>query len=221
MVQHFPISHRRITDFDLCARQFQHKHILKDVPPSKGPHLDRGNAIDAALTQAVKTGIVPPGLEHMRKIILAIYLREGETHTQLELALTWGLKECDWFDQAHVWFRAKFDMLMFDGDVCTVIDWKTGQIREDSKQLERYAFAVFAAWPFVNTVKTIYAWVDHKTISPPAIYTRAADYERIGRDIVGRSKIIDAAINAKEFGPTKNDKCKWCPVLPAMCEFKP
>jgi len=217
---HFALSHSRLNDFGMCGRMFQHKHILKDVPPPSGPQLDRGNEVDEALTKAVKTGLVPPSLEHMRKIILALYVREGETHTQLQLALTWGLKECDWFDTRNSWFRAKFDVIMFDCDVCTIIDWKTGRIREDSKQLERYAFAVFAAWPFVNTVKTIYAWVDHKTISPPAVYTREGDYFRIGKEVVGLSKIVDEAIATNEFPPKKNDKCKWCPVLPAMCEFK-
>jgi hypothetical protein len=79
----------------------------------------------------------------------------GDKLCEYKMGLTSDLQACGFFDE-NVWFRGVADLVIINGEVARVIDYKTGKSSEyaDVKQLELMALAIFKHFPKVRKVKT-------------------------------------------------------------------
>ena len=57
-----------------------------------------------------------------------------------------------WWDD-DAWFRTKIDVLVLNGPMAVVADWKTGKHRPDFFQMELFAIQVFKHYPDIETVR--------------------------------------------------------------------
>jgi hypothetical protein len=75
-----------------------------------------------------------------------------------KMGINTKLKKCDFFDP-KVFGRAIADFLVVDNDVAWCIDWKTGKVKPDNRQLKLFAIFVFTEFPYVNEVHTSFEWL--------------------------------------------------------------
>lgn len=226
------LSWSRLSDYNQCPLKFKLKYLEKNPifqeDGSKSPHLVRGSNVHKALEDYVVQRTTP-GME-----VKVTSLPEVESskpfadrfidgyqqvipETQISINIDW--KRVEWFDKSS-YYRAIFDMIAINPDHVVIVDWKTGKIRDydggpsGKGQLHLSAAIALSLWPEVPKVTTVYAYVDHKQTLPkhftqddrePLVAHFVKEHEKVNED--------------KEFKPTPNDFCRWCPATRAMCPY--
>ena len=122
------------------------------------------------------------------------------------------LEPCDFFDK-DVWFRGVADLLIIDGGLAHIIDYKTGKSAQyaDVKQLELMALAVFKHFPQVEKAKAGLAFVVCEDFVK-ANYDKEASSTMWLKWIQELDRLA-VAYDKQVWNPKPNFTCrKFCPV---------
>lgn len=86
----------------------------------------------------------------------------GDVATECEMAVDAEFRPSSWFDPT-TWLRAKIDVRCLNRAKghALAIDWKTGKIKPEYEQLGITAGVIFATYPNINVVDTMYVWLGH------------------------------------------------------------
>jgi len=89
----------------------------------------------------------------MKPVLEALKARDGEKHCEMRLGLTQDLEPCD-FTSKHVWWRGIVDLVIINGDMAWIIDYKTSKSAKyaDKGQLELMALATFKYFPKIKKI---------------------------------------------------------------------
>jgi len=150
-----PWSYSKLKAFDTCPKQFYHTHILKEFPYQENEATRYGNEFHTAAEKHIRDGEpLPKKFAFAQKVLYSLQAKDGEKLCEKKFGITEDLTACD-FDAPDVWFRGIADLLILDGDLAWVIDYKTGKSARyaDAGQLELMALAVFAHYPQVLRVR--------------------------------------------------------------------
>ena len=212
-----PLSHSysSLNQFDNCPRQYEFQRITKEVKPSFGEASMYGTRIHDQLDARIKGTPLPEESAKYEVLVKAFEDLPGEIHGEQEMTLNIKLEPTGWWDD-DAWFRAKIDVLVLNGPVAVMGDWKTGKHRPNFTQLEIFATMIFKHYPEVQRVKSCFIWlkdmlVDHKT------YERrqeAALWNRLMTSI----RRIEAALEEDNWPAKPSGLCPWCPAK-HLCEF--
>lgn len=219
-------SFSRWKDYEQCPAKAKYKHVLRMKEPSS-PAMERGTAIHKMCEDYIN-GVLEHLPEELKKFEDSMnYLRTLKLENDaLDLILTpvigledsWTFKEdwtvTTWNDWISAWLRVKIDLnFSVEKGVLRIIDWKTGQYREDEVgqymlQLELYALAALLTMPDIHTVIPKLAFIDHGVVHP-------IEDKKWVRDQLGSIKKswlsrIAPMMNDTSFLPKPNSKCKWC-----------
>lgn len=226
------LSYSRISDYRQCPLKFKLKYLNKDPmfkeDESKSPHLVRGSNVHKALENYIvkKTSgqtIINPGslpeVESTKPLIDKFVASYETVIPESQIAVNSDWQRVEWFDRS-AYMRAIFDFIAIRPSDIVIGDFKTGKLRDyegtDEKpgQLHLSAAIALQMWPTVPQIHTMYLYVDHKT---PIVKT----FTQNDREpLVKKFTEEHAAINAdKEFKPTVNEFCKWCPATRSVCPF--
>lgn len=216
-------SWSRLSCFEECPKKFQHMNILKDVPFVSSAAMDRGKSIHQSLEDNVLLGTpLPDILEHMKGLLNGIRAAQGaELIVESKLAFDESMNRTGYFAK-DVWLRVIMDLAIVERERkrATILDWKTGKVKEYSDQLALCAMAGFAIWPEVDEITTAYMWVDHAPQKTQAHFTRD-QYESLLLKFGDRSEMIQLTVEAGSWNATPNQYCKWCPLTKHQCMHKP
>ncbi len=213
-------SYSRLNDYRTCPLKAKLKHVDKIKEPSSAP-MQRGSDIDKMAEDYVagKLKKLPDELELFTEEF--VYLRS--INKRVALQQQWAIdakwNPVDWFDSS-VWYRGKADaqVLSEDGETLTVIDFKTGKIREGYKeQLEIYAFMGFLYGDDnIKVVRPEIWYTDQGVLLPdpedkgtyplPEEFTRK-DIPKLKRKMINLPKKMLAD---RTFAPTPSRLCGWC-----------
>jgi hypothetical protein len=202
----------RLESFESCPKKFYHLTVAKDVvePPTEA--IKWGHTVHTAFEDLVRDGTpLPDSMKHWAGIAKQLLQLKGEKYTEQKMALTAAFLPAPWED---AWTRGIADLLVIDGAVATVIDYKTGK-RKPTEQLSLYAAYVFAAYPGVQTVKTAFIWLKEKKIDREA-FTRE-QLPQIWQSFLPRIRRLEIAYVKDVWAPKPSGLCRgWCPVK--QCE---
>ena len=100
--------------------------------------------------------------------------------------------------------------------IANIVDYKTGRPKDDDTQLAINAGLIFASYPQVVGVNTIFVWTEYDD-TMHSYYTHNS-IKQVWDNIRPRVEKLKAATLAQQFPPIKGKLCRqWCPVT--TCEF--
>lgn len=218
-----PVSFSKMMDYETCPRQYEAKHVLKTVKFQQNEAAKWGDYVHKCLENYIRYGTPLPSNAKMYQAYAdAIYAKWPDAQqviAERQIALNPYLMETGYFD-GDVWIRAKLDVTVLRSGEAIVLDWKTGKIKDDPKQLMFYALLVMCLYPDVQRVRAGFVWLKDGVMSPPATFHRNQFDQMLGVWVGKYTKIKDAH-ESGVFPPRPSGLCNgWCDVT--SCEhWKP
>lgn len=211
-----PWSFSKMMTFETCPRQYEAKYVLKSVPFVQNEAAKWGDDVHKALENNLRYGMeMPSNMAMYQRFADAVRRFSGEIVAERQVAVNPHLMETGYFD-GDVWVRAKIDVTIINGNKAKVLDWKTGKMKDDPKQLMFYALLVFIMHPQVEEVQAGFVWLKDGVVTPPATFRK----EQFGQMLsmwVSKYNALKEAHNIGVFPPRPSGLCKgWCEVT--SCE---
>lgn len=141
--------------FQQCPKKYYHLRVAKDVKEPETEAILYGKRVHEAAEFYISKGTpLPTPFEQFKDVLDMLKEMPGDKLCEYKMGLTSDLQACGFFDE-NVWFRGVADLVIINGEVARVIDYKTGKSSEyaDVKQLELMALAIFKHFPKVRKVK--------------------------------------------------------------------
>lgn len=208
-------SYSSLKTFQQCPKKYFHLKIAKDVENEGGEAANYGKLVHKAAEDYIRDGTpIPKQFQYMVPILDALIKIPGKKFCEIELGIAKkdGKFVACKFDAPNYWWHGIADLLIVDGGVAWLVDYKTSKNAKyaDTKQLDLLAAAVFLHFPGVLEIKSALAFVVSN------------EFVRKEHDRVMRHKYIDAmkpeldrleaAVENKVWNPISGPLCKFCPV---------
>lgn len=226
------LSWSRLSDYNQCPLKFRFKYIDKNAKfkedESASPHLVRGSNVHKALENYVvqKTSDQPvkitslPEVEQTKPFADRLLANYSTVIPETQIAINKNWERVEWFAR-DAYYRAIFDLIAIRPDHIAVIDWKTGKIRDydggpsGKGQLHLAGGIALHLWPAVPKISTAYVYVDHKQTLAKE-FSQEQDRQALREHFDAEHEKVNSD---KEFKPTVNEFCKWCPATRDMCPY--
>lgn len=191
--------------FNTCPRKWADSYIDGNRPPA-GPAAKRGTQIHTQVEHLFKRPQFYPSvslaLQPWNKFFETLYSMENVV-AEGEVAV-----DSNWepvpFSHEDAYFRGVIDLRIFEGDTCSILDWKTGKVYPDHEfQAECYV----ALSPEYPKYEALMVYLDHPHKVQQWDYTpedRAALIESLQEG-------VEKVRSATEYPATPSqDGCNWC-----------
>jgi len=218
----FAWSYSRLKAFETCPRQFHEVTELKNWPEEKSEMQSYGDAVHAALANALRTGKpLPLAYSPYQHWVDKVARTPGEllVESECKWAITKEFKPTTFFSKT-AWMRTVADAIKVDLSepaTAMVVDWKTGKSRNvDPVQLTMMALMSFIQFPQLLRVQAYFIWLteDEKTVQT-IDKNECADHWAA---ILPRVARLKKGLETEHFPPLPNFLCKrYCPVR--TCEY--
>jgi hypothetical protein len=199
----------QLEKYQTCPKQFYHLRVIRDTedPPTDATRW--GEEVHTAFENRINEGTpLPVGMEQWEGFARKLISLQGTKYAEVELAVDNNFKPCDW---NNAWSRGIVDLLIIHGSSAVVLDYKTGK-RKPSHQLSLYAGYVFAHYPEVNKVTTIFAWLKDKKLDQET-FTRDSVAE-IWQAFLPTVRKLELAHEHNQWPARPSGLCRnWCNVL--------
>jgi len=213
----FSWSHSRYKAFESCPKRHYEIDIAKNFT-DESDQLRWGNEVHAALENAVSgKEPLPDSMKDYQKWVDEMRDGEGTLYVEQQYALTRDFAPTEWF-APDVWFRGICDVLRVSpsGKTALARDYKTGNVKHDSRQLMLMAQCIFVHHPTVQRVRTEFVWLKDDCTTPETF-----DRNDIGRQwlpVLPLVNQMEEAHKTLNYPPKPSGLCgRWCPVV--SCSF--
>jgi hypothetical protein len=207
----FAWSYSKLKNFAACPKKHWHVDIVKNAKEEESEILAWGNEVHKQLAARLKNKQpLPSTMVEFERHAAGIEKIPGTLLVEQKFGLTEQFAPCGYFDR-NIWHRGVGDVVLINGVRSIAIDWKLGKILEDSIQLGLMAMCIFAQYPAVQQVDTIFMWLkdDAKTRET---FTRDM-IPGFWAALMPRINEYKAAVLMQEFPAKPGGLCrKWCPV---------
>jgi hypothetical protein len=205
-------SHSFYNIFENCPHQAFHRYVGKTIPYVQSPEAVWGDQVHQAMERRIKQGSPLPDTMQAAEPTAALFHDLSKTvavRCELELAMTADGKPCEYKDWDNVWFRGKLDCVTRTSDSAWMVDWKTGNVREDPSELERGALLLKVNRPELELIQGEYFWL--KTGQPGLRYTLNQHDKTFARlqNLDGEAKDY---LQTGVWPKRKTPLCGWCSV---------
>lgn len=217
-----PISYSRLSTFEQCGLKFEYLYVTKQVIDSGSEATHYGTRVHEALElygKALATGkskevaadeaLAGTNNEAVSWLPLVdkINSQQGDKYYEYQMSITSDKKPCDWF-ASDVWLRSIADVLIINGKQATIIDWKSGKVRDNPSQMQIFAMMVMLHFPQVETVKTSFVWLVYNKITNITFTRRMI--EGLWSALNPRFDALQDAVDVGAFKATPSALCNWC-----------
>jgi hypothetical protein len=206
-------SYSSIKTFEQCPRKYYHLKVVKDVVEDKSV-TTYGSELHTACEEYVRDDTpLPAQFVFVKSALDNLKNRPGKVLCEYKMGLTEDLQPCDFF-APNVWWRGMVDLLILDGEVARIVDYKTSKNTKyaDTGQLELMALAVFKHFPDIRKVKAGLLFVVAKEF-PKANYS-VDDQPRLWGKWLSEYKRMEVAYKRDVWNAKPSGLCKkHCPVL--------
>lgn len=204
-------SFSSLKDYINCPRQYQEVKVLKRFSKAPTAQTIYGNQVHKALENYVKDGTpLEKNYKQYQEQLDPLKDMDGEKYPEQRMALTIDREPCS-FGSPNYWVRGIVDLLVVDGDVGFIVDYKTGKSTyPDLKQLQLMALMAFAHFPQLNEIKGALMFVAYKDFFT-AEYTRDKidEYWKTFEEPLTR---LQFSLDNDVWQENPTGLCSWCPV---------
>jgi len=202
-----PLSYSGISLYKKCPRAWKDAYIdgNRSVP---GPAAMRGTELHKRLEDYFTTGEYPMADRVLRAWMEYMGGLAGGSPEQ-GLAIDRDFWACD-FDDTWAYVRGNVDLIIDDGELIKIYDWKSGKEYESHAfQSEIYAMLAYFNYPASHKVEVTMVYLDQ----PHHTVTRTYDDYNIDDICKDVTILVDAITLDEEYAPTpSNDACRFCPL---------
>ena len=201
-----PGSYTFLNDLGNCPHKAYRKFIRRDLPREDSPALREGIETHKVLEDHINSKGAVPVPSHLTAFTGPLLGALG-MRAEVKLGMAKDMSPEGFFGDP--WLRGKVDVLKVEPPIAFIIDWKTGKVREDPRELHIQAMLVRANYPDVNRISGCYVWLKEGRIG--TMY----DLTDINRVYHGTVASMDEAQGYEDKGewPKKpNPLCGYCPV---------
>lgn len=199
--------------YQTCPRQFYSYKVAKQYVQEETEAIRYGKILHEAFELYIRDG-KPLGIDFtkFKPVLDALKNIPGEKLCEFEMALNSELKPASGFLGKDVFCRGIADLLIVNGAVAYVVDYKSGKAKyPDKKQLELMALMVFAYFPEVQTVKGMLLFVHHD-VTVKGEYKRTQEKE-LWAKWLGNVETLKASHAMGSWPPNPSGLCRgWCSV---------
>lgn len=219
------LSWSRLNTYQQCALKFHLQFISKSFPEEeKSIHLIKGSQLHKQMEEYIlaKNGgmTMPLGFSpEVRDTIPyadKLFTLYDSVHPEAQVACDINWKPTEWFGKDVAW-RAIWDVVGLKPITCFIGDWKSGKINpygEGYGQLHLSAAIALKRFEQVPEVTAAYVYMEHKKVTPIKV-TR----EQLPAVIAHFEAEFNKVQMEKEWNPTPNQYCNYCPATKAQCKF--
>lgn len=200
-----------------CPHQAWHRYVGKTLPFVETDEMKWGNQVHGAMERRIRDGATLPDTMVAAEPLAAMFCDMRQTvavRVELELAMTADGRPCEYKDWDSVWFRGKLDCVTRTSDSAWMVDWKTGNVREDPFELECGALLLKVNRPELADIKAEYFWL--KTGQPGLRYTLNQHDKTYERLHALKREAEGYGLEATAWPKRKSGLCGWCDVM--TCE---
>jgi hypothetical protein len=203
--------------FSTCPKKYEAEKVTKEVKFTETEATLYGTALHKAAEDYMTTEepldprfiFIKPYLDKLKAI-------EGEKLCELKLGVKrvdGRLEACDFFSP-QVWFRGVADLVIINGALGWVIDYKTSKNARyaDINQLALMAAALFLKYPMLEKIKTSLLFVVSKDFIKKDFKkeTGLSIFAELNEPLTARTAAYENGV----FNPKPNGLCgKYCEVL--------
>jgi PD-(D/E)XK nuclease superfamily len=211
-----PWSYSSLKLFEQCARRYYEEKVIKSVPFTETEATIYGTELHKAAEEYIRDGKeIDPRFAFIKPYLDKLNAIEGTKHCEMKLGVKrvdGKLIPCDFFDK-EVWFRGVADLVILDGDMAWVIDYKSSKSARyaDIRQLALMAAALFLKYPEIKKIKTSLLFVVSKEFIKE-------DFKKdfglsIFAELNGLLTARDKAYETDVWNPRQSGLCRrFCPV---------
>lgn len=213
-----PWSYSSLSAFETCPKRYELTRLTKQVVEAQTEATLHGNEVHKALELHLNGDKhLPEKYEKYLPLVERVRKQPGKRLVEYKFGVTEDFRSTTFFGK-DVWFRGVIDVGVVGQKSAILLDWKTGKPKTDADQLKLFAAAGFAAFPYLNQIKTGYVWLAHNKLDANT-FTRD-DLPDIWREFTPRVIRMVNALETGKFLPKPSGLCRaWCPVPKSMCEF--
>lgn len=203
-------SYSALTTFEQCPKKFYHLRVKKDVKDGDNEHTVYGKEVhDALHKRVIKGEALPLRFRHIEPVVAQLAKAKGEKHGEMRLALNRKFEPVDFFAK-DVYVRVVVDLLIVDGTRATIIDYKTGKVKDEWTQLELTA-AVLSKWmPELTEFRLAFLWLQEKNLSRKD--RTKEELVEVWANLLPRVGAIESAISTTSFSARPSGLCRYCPI---------
>ena len=205
-------SYSAIKLYENCPYRYFRQRITKDVVDEGGEASKHGERIHEYLEHRLKSNkMLPQEIAHYEPLCKSVenIAESGELFIEHELVLTENLTATGWWE-SDAWLRSKLDILVINGDLAVVMDWKTGKRNADQFQMRLFAAQVFKHFPDVQKVKTSLVWLKTMEMDTETYYR--TEVNELWADIMKRIQRIYTSLNHDNWPTKPSGLCRFCPA---------
>lgn len=205
-------SFSSLKQYKTCPRQYYELRVAKSFTSREGDDALYGKEVHKALEDYVRDSKpLPKFYEQFRRMVDPLLEIEGTRYCEHEMALTLTKEPCD-FHAENYWVRGIADLLVVNGDVAYIVDYKTGKpTYADPNQLKLMALMTFVHFPQVQQIKSGLMFLLHDVFI-------AESYQRENLDSMWKVfepdlERLQIAFDNALWPPTPTGLCRrHCPV---------
>lgn len=205
-------SYSSIKLYENCPYRYFRQRVLKDVVDEGGEASKHGERIHAFLEHRLKSNnLLPQEIAHYEPLCQSVerLAAGGELHIEHELVLTENLTPTGWWE-ADAWLRSKLDILVINGNIANVMDWKTGKRNADQFQMQLFAAQVFQNFPEIQTVRTSLVWLKTMEMDTETYYR--GQLNELWADAMKRIQRIYKSLEHDNWPMKPSGLCRFCPA---------
>src|SRR5574337_510733 len=232
------LSWSRLSTYQQCPRKFHLQFITKSFrEEEKSIHLVKGEMLHKQLEDYVlaKNGQAPmplgfsPEVRSTIPYVDKLYELYDALYPEAQVASTKDWKPTEWFGKDAGW-RAIWDLTAIRPQTCFLGDYKSGKVYDYGEgfgQLHLSAVIGLNRFADVPEIKAAYVYIEHRKITPIKVTREPSDQlDNNGKPVPHLKQVqehfdreFERVQMEKEWAPTPNENCKWCPATRAQCKF--
>ena len=199
-----------------CPRQYHEVKVRRNFAIKETEQIRYGKEVHKALEDYVRDGTpLVKNYARFAKFVDPLLAMPGDKYPEFEMALDSNRQPCD-FNSPDYWVRGIADLVVIDGDMAYIVDYKTGSARyPDPRQLKLMGLMIYAIFPKVERIKGALLFVAHDAFVFED-YKRD-DIPRLWAAFDAPTIRLSIAYERDLWPATPTPLCGWCPV--STCEF--
>lgn len=216
----FSWSYSKYKNYHTCPKRHYEVDIQRNYTESSEA-LDWGGEVHTAMAGACRTDLPRIPLKDTMKEYQKWVDRYahpdavGDVHVEQKYAMTKDFQPISWRSN-NAWFRTVVDFLRVREPVAIMVDWKTGAMKHDSRQLMLSSQVIFAHFPGVRRIHTNFVWFKDDCSTPEDFSRNTIAQE--WPPVLAGVKDMEKAAQSMTYPPKPGGLCRqWCPVT--SCPF--